>query len=75
MRLVAVVVNWNGGELTLRALDSLAGTETICVDNGSVDGSPDLIAARHPEVELVRTGINLGFSGGNNVGIRRALER
>ena len=75
MKLVAVVLNWNGGDDTLAALESLDGVEVICVDNGSEDGSPDAIAARFPGVELIRTGVNLGFSGGNNVGIRRALAR
>ena len=75
MNLVAVVLNWNGGDDTLAALESLHGVETVCVDNGSDDGSPDAVAARFPHVELIRTGVNLGFSGGNNVGIRRALAR
>jgi hypothetical protein len=75
VKLLAVVLNWNGGEETLAALESLRGVETICVDNGSTDGSDRLVEERHPEVELLRTGANLGFSGGNNVGIRRALER
>jgi GT2 family glycosyltransferase len=75
VNLVAVVLNWNGGDDTLAALESLADVETVCVDNGSDDGSPDAIAARFPGVELIRTGVNLGFSGGNNVGIRRALAR
>jgi GT2 family glycosyltransferase len=75
MQLIAVVLNWNGGEDTLAALDSLAGIETICVDNGSSDGSDAVIAVRHPEVELIRTGVNLGFAAGNNVGLRRALDR
>jgi hypothetical protein len=75
VKLVAVVLNWNGGDDTLAALESLAGLETICVDNGSVDGSADAVAERFPGVELVRTGVNLGFSGGNNVGIRLALAR
>jgi GT2 family glycosyltransferase len=74
MKLVAVVLNWNGGEDTPRALASLAGIETICVDNGSTDGS-DAEVERFPEVELIRNGANLGFAGGNNVGIRRALDR
>ncbi len=73
MKLVAVVLNWNGGDDTLAALESLRGIDTICVDNGSEDGSADAVAASFPEVELIRTGANLGFSGGNNVGIRRAL--
>jgi len=75
LTLAAVVVNWNGGEDTLRALESLGGTERICVDNGSADGSDRLVEERLPEVELIRSGQNLGFAGGANVGIRRALER
>ena len=75
MQLVAVILNWNGGADTLRALESLAGIETICVDNGSTDGSADEVQHRFPDVELIRTGANLGYAGGNNVGIRRALER
>jgi GT2 family glycosyltransferase len=59
----------------LRCLESLHGIETICVDNGSTDGTPDAVAAEHPEVEVIRTGRNLGYAAGNNVGIRRALER
>lgn len=72
---VAVVLNWNGGDDTLAALESLAGVPTICVDNGSTDGSDVRVEERFPAVELLRTGANLGFAGGNNVGIRRALER
>src|SRR5262249_41911287 len=75
VRLVAVVLNWNGAEDTPRALASLAGIETICVDNGSTDGSGNAVQCAFPDVELIRTGENLGFAGGNNVGIERALER
>ena len=75
MNLVAVVVNWNGGEDTPKALASLRGVDVVCVDNGSSDGSDLVVEREFPEVELIRTGANLGFAGGNNVGIRRALER
>ncbi len=75
MKLVAVILNWNGGDDTPRALASVAGIETICVDNGSTDGSDAEVEHRFPEVELIRMGANLGFAGGNNAGIRRALER
>src|SRR3954452_6188170 len=74
-RLFAVVLNWNGGDDTPAALASLAGIETICVDNGSSDGSAEEVERGFPDVELIRNGANLGFAGGNNVGIRRALER
>lgn len=75
MKLLAVVLNWNGGDDTPRALASLAGIETICVDNGSTDGSDAEVERRFPDVELIRAGANLGFAGGNNAGIRRAIER
>ena len=68
MHLVAVVLNWNGGDDTLAALESLEGIETICVDNGSTDGSDASSRSASPSVELIRTGANLGFAGGNNVG-------
>jgi GT2 family glycosyltransferase len=75
MKLIAVVLNWNGGDDTPRAIASLAGTETICVDNGSTDGSDAEVERRFPDVELIRTGENLGFAGGNNAGIRQALAQ
>ena len=75
MQLVAVVLSYNGREDTLAALASLRGIDAVVVDNGSSDGSADAVAERFPEVELVRAGVNLGFAAGNNVGIRRALER
>ena len=75
MKLVAVVLNWNGGDDTLAALASVRDVDTICVDNGSTDRSDIVVEERFPDVELVRTGANLGYAGGNNVGIRRALER
>jgi GT2 family glycosyltransferase len=74
-----VVLNWNGKEDTITCLDSVAGVEgvagVVCVDNGSADGSVDAIRAAHPDVTVLETGANLGYSGGNNVGIRHALER
>jgi GT2 family glycosyltransferase len=75
MKLVAVVLNWNGGEDTPRALGSLAGTETICVDNGSTDGSDLEIERRFPDVELMRLHENRGFAGGSNAGLREAQKR
>jgi GT2 family glycosyltransferase len=75
----AVVLNWNGREDTLRCLDSLRHVEyanlgIVCVDNGSVDGSQEAVRARFPEVQLIEAGANLGYAGGNNLGIRAALR-
>jgi GT2 family glycosyltransferase len=43
------------------------------VDNGSTDGSPEVIARECPQVHLIRNSDNLGFAGGNNRGIAEAL--
>ena len=48
--------------------------QVIVVDNGSTDGSPSCIRQRYPSVTLLQTGKNLGFTGGNNLGMRKALE-
>jgi hypothetical protein len=78
-RWAIVVLSWNGREDTLACLRSLAtvewpGLRLICVDNGSADGSAEAVRTEFPDVTLIENGRNLGFAGGNNVGIRAALE-
>jgi GT2 family glycosyltransferase len=75
----AIVLSWNGREDTLRCLDSLtrvsrAGLSVICVDNASVDGSAQAVRERFPHVALIESPTNLGYAGGNNLGLRRALD-
>lgn len=76
-----VVLNWNGCEDTLACLRSLsalryAAYKVVVVDNGSTDDSLTNLRSYDSEFPLtiVETGKNLGFAGGNNVGIRLALE-
>lgn len=74
-----IVLNWNGLNDTLECLESLSHLdypfyEVIVVDNDSTDGSVPAIRARCPDVVIIETGENLGYTGGNNVGIRYALE-
>jgi GT2 family glycosyltransferase len=79
-RIAVVLVNWNGASdtlATLASLDHAVGAESlrvIVVDNGSTDGSPERLRKARPGLELVETGANLGFAGGNDAGIRKALE-
>lgn len=75
-----ITLNWNRCIDTLALLAScnqqtFTNYRIIVVDNGSTDDSPATIAARYPSIEQVSTGRNLGFAGGMNVGIRRALDR
>ena len=74
-----VVLNWNGWRDTDACLESLADLDypsyrVVVVDNASTDGSEAQLRARHPSVTLLQSGANLGFAGGNNVGLRYALE-
>ena len=75
-----VVLNWNGWRDTHACLESLAGltypnAHLVVIDNASEDGSETRLRELHPELTLLQSGANLGFAGGNNVGLRYALER
>ncbi len=74
-----VIPNWNGRDLLEKYLPSvitaLAGhpdNEVVVVDNGSTDGSAELLRQRFPQVKLVALPQNLGFGGGSNAGFRAA---
>jgi len=79
--LAIVVLSWNGLALTRDTLTSLAACRlpedwrlhTIVVDNASSDGSPAMVAAEFPAVELLALGENRRFAGGSNAGVERAL--
>lgn len=78
-RVVVVLVNWNGVTDTLECLASLYADGYPClsvvvVDNGSVDDSVPSIRAAYPDAIVLEAGRNLGFTGGNNVGILYALD-
>lgn len=74
-----IILNWNGYEVTKECLASLSNIdypnyEVFLVDNGSVDGSPEKLAEEFAGITMIRNKENLGFTGGNNAGIRRALD-
>lgn len=77
-RVCVVVLNWNGREDVLECLESLEAIDyddywILMADNGSEDGSVEAVREKHPEVEILELGRNLGFAGGNNAGMRRAF--
>lgn len=77
-RICILILNWNGKDDTLGCLASLqhltyASYEIVVIDNGSTDDSVSAIKAQYPDLTLIETGANLGFAGGNNVGIEYAL--
>lgn len=66
-----VIVNWNGGDGVLRAAHSAAafGARVTVVDNGSTDGSADLVEGDLVDVRLIRLRTNTGFAHACNVGV------
>jgi GT2 family glycosyltransferase len=72
-----VIVNWNGRAMLEECLRSLGAQtdgdfETIVVDNGSTDGSVEMLGRDFPRVRRVETGENLGFAEGVNRGVEVA---
>ncbi|MDD2581160.1 MAG: glycosyltransferase family 2 protein [Desulfuromonadaceae bacterium] len=80
-RLVYIILlNWNGFQDTIECVESCSklvypNFHIIIVDNGSNDGSEAILRERFPDTELIQTGDNFGFAGGNNIGIRHALKQ
>src|SRR5664279_4000460 len=73
-RVVAVVVTWNSGDHIGDCLDSIRRSAlpvaTLVVDNASSDGTAAIVEQRgDPDVVLIQTGANLGYAGGNNLGL------
>jgi len=74
---VIVIVVWNGIEDTLECLRSLGkdcypSKEILVVDNGSTDESADRIRKEGHPVRIIGSPVNLGFTGGNNLGLAEA---
>jgi GT2 family glycosyltransferase len=85
--LSVVVVSWNTREILVRCLATLESelvrlaeadrlsSEILVVDNGSIDGSADAVAARFPGARLIRLPENRGYAAGNNAALSHARGR
>lgn len=70
-----IIVNYNGLKDTCALIDSITfnnDMEVIVVDNGSIEDEASLISQHYPQVKTIRSNKNLGFAGGNNLGIKAA---
>ena len=75
-----VILNWNGKDITSKCLDSVRGItypnyEVILIDNGSSDGSQEHFKKNYQWITFIENPKNLGFTGGNNIGIKIGLEK
>ena len=74
-----ITINYNGVNDTCGLIETLplddTSIEVIVVDNASQNDEATLIEQRYPQVKVIRSARNLGFAGGNNLGIQAAQGR
>ena len=74
-KLSIITINYNGLKDTCELIDSIPfnnDTEVIVVDNASKQDEASIITKRYPYVKVINSDKNLGFAGGNNLGIKKA---
>ena len=76
IQLSIITINYNGLKDTCELIDTLPledkSIEVIVVDNASAQDEATIIEDRYPQVKVIRSKENLGFAGGNNLGIKAA---
>lgn len=76
-----IIVSFNTRAILKECLESVIResanlrTEILIVDNHSVDGSAEMVELEFPEVQLIRSPVNLGFGSANNIALQRARGR
>ena len=79
-KIAIIILNWNGKDHTLECLQSLTQItyphyEIVVVDNASYDNSIEAIKEKFPHVSLLVNSSNLGYSEGNNIGIKYCMQK
>src|SRR5690554_2374741 len=80
-----IIVSWNVADLLANCLDSILtglksaeaaySAEIIVVDSHSSDQTVPMLRERYPQVKLLAQNENVGFTGGNNIGLAEAKGR
>lgn len=77
--LSVITINYNGLKDTCELMDTLplddASIEVIVVDNASKTDEASILEQRYPQIKVIRSKENLGFAGGNNLGIQAATGK
>ena len=78
-RVILLILTWNRRDDVLRCVASLSRLTypnclPVVIDNASVDSTVAALRAGYPDLTIIQNTHNLGYAGGNNVGIRWALE-
>ncbi|MDO8269802.1 MAG: glycosyltransferase family 2 protein [Candidatus Levybacteria bacterium] len=79
-KVFVIILTWNRRELVVNCLESLKKIKTshdiqvIVVDNASIDDTIPYLKKFYPEIKVIKNLRNLGWSGGNNIGIKYAIK-
>jgi hypothetical protein len=78
-KVAVILVNWNSLQYTIDCIESLdlvtyRNFDIIVVDNGSTDGSAEKLKEKFNHIILLQSELNLGFTGGNNLALRYAIQ-
>jgi len=78
-KVILLILTWNRRDDVLRCVASLSQLTYpnclhVVIDNGSADGTVAALRDRYPQLTIIENTRNLGYAGGNNVGIRWALQ-
>lgn len=77
-KLSIITINYNGLKDTSALIDTIpvdSSTEVIVVDNASTNNEADILERCYPHINVIRSKENLGFAGGNNLGIKAAHSK
>jgi GT2 family glycosyltransferase len=78
MKLSIIITSWNTKKLLNACLASIqsyppkCSFEIVVVDNASADGSAEMVENDFPDVRLIKSSVNTGYAGGNNLGFKHA---
>lgn len=78
MKLSVIITSWNTKKLlnaclaSIRSYPPKCSFEIVVVENASADGSADMVEKDFPEFRLIRSAVNTGYAGGNNLGFKHA---
>lgn len=78
--IAVLVLNYNGKHFLKDCLSSVldqigVGFDVFLIDNASSDGSVEFVKKNFPQVKIIQNKENIGFTGGNNAGIKRAIGK
>ena len=79
LKITIIILNWNGAKDTIECINSIENIKNVSydilvVDNGSEQDDYLELKNKFPEIKLIRSEKNLGFTGGNNLGIEYAMN-